>query len=61
MISRKMLANSAAQILFCRLADDFGLDFQRYVHHVLAQPVLVWSRGHLNRICGLALSHLINR
>ena len=46
MISRKMLANSAAQILFCKPADDFRLDFQRELHHVLAQPVVVWSRGH---------------
>ena len=61
MISRKMLANSAAQILFCKPADDFRLDFQRELHHVLAQPVVVWSRGHHNRIYAAAISYLINR
>ena len=38
MISRKMLANSAAQILFRRGLHYFGLDFYRDVHHVLSRP-----------------------
>ena len=61
MISRKMLANSAAQILVCKPADDFRLDFQRELHHVLAQLVVVRSRGHQHRVYAATLSHLINR